>query len=112
MGFESIIGYKEEKRELMQLKSMLANAETYRSAGMRLPKGVILCGAPGVGKTMMAKSLSGDGIALVELRAADCCDDMAGSIREAFRRAKESAPSVLLLDELDKIAGTSNDFFM
>ena len=112
MGFDSIVGYESEKKELMQLKSMLQNVEKYRKSGVRLPRGLILCGAPGVGKSVMARALAGDGVNLVELRAADCCEDTSKAIRSAFEKAKEQAPCVLLLDELDKIAGTSDEFFM
>ena len=112
MGFETIIGYESEKQELMQLKSMLQHVDRYRASGVRLPRGVILCGAPGVGKSVMARALAGDGVNLMELRAADCCGDTAEAIRAAFEKAKALAPCVLLLDELDKIAGTNDDFFM
>lgn len=114
MGFEQIIGYEEEKKELKQLKGMLRNIDFYRKNGVRVPHGIILCGEPGVGKTVMARALAEDeGIRLVELRAADCCrDNTEEEVRKAFAMAKEQAPSVLLLDEIDKLAGTSRHFFM
>ena len=114
MGFEQIIGYEEEKKELKQLKGMLRNSDFYRKNGIRVPHGIILSGEPGVGKTVMARALAEDeGIRLVELRAADCCrDNTEEEIRKAFTKAKEQAPSVLLLDEIDKLAGTCSHFFM
>jgi len=113
MSLENIAGYENEKKDLLSLRKMLHNADTYRSMGIRMPRGVIFYGQPGVGKSLMVRSIPDDGIALVELRAADCCsDNTEEAVRTAFENAKACAPSVLLLDELDKIAGTSNNFFM
>ncbi len=104
-----IIGYNNEKNELAQLREMLHNADKYRECGIRIPRGIILRGDPGVGKTVMARSLADDGIELVELKAANCCNDtVAEDIQNAFAEAKEKAPSVLLIDEMDKIAQTEH----
>jgi len=108
-----IVGYKKEKKIICQLRNMLHDAEKYRECGIRIPRGLLLTGEPGVGKTVMARSLADNNISLVELRAATCCDDEAAErIKEVFCEAKDKAPSVLLLDELDKIAGMSQSFFM
>lgn len=108
-----IAGYENEKQELLQLRYMLHHAEQFRASGLRIPRGVALYGEPGIGKTVLARSIADDGIGLVELRAANCCaQDAEEAIRQTFAMAKEKAPCVLLLDELDKIAGTSELFFM
>lgn len=108
-----IAGYENEKRELKQLQHMLHHAAEYREKGVRIPRGVALYGEPGIGKTVLARSIADDGIGLVELRAANCCAQDAGeAIRQTFEVARQEAPCVLLLDELDKIAGTSQSFFM
>lgn len=106
-----IIGYEKEKAEIKELKEMLCNFENYKANGVRIPRGLLLYGEAGVGKTMLARSIAGEGINLIELSAALCCDeDVADIISEAFAKAKNSAPSVLLIDELDKIAGANERF--
>lgn len=108
-----IIGYEKERKELKELGEMLINVDKYRKMGIRIPRGLVLYGEPGVGKTVMASSIAGKGVAVVEVRAGEICS--AGKeecLHESFKFAKQHAPAVLILDELDKIAGTSHYFFM
>jgi len=113
MSFSNIIGYENEKKELRRIAGMLKNIKNYRDKGLKLSRGLLLTGAPGVGKSAMARAMADEGITLVELRAADCCGDgLDEAVHQAFEQAKEQKPSILLLDELDKIAGTSMEFFM
>lgn len=108
-----IAGYEKEVAQLEQLKDFLHNAEKYANCGVHIPKGVLLYGYPGVGKTVMAKSIADENINIVELRAADCTKDNSEEfIQEAFAKAKEMKPCLLLIDEFDKIAGCRDEFYI
>ena len=108
-----IAGYEKEVAQLEQLKDFLHNAEKYANCGVHIPKGVLLYGYPGVGKTVMAKSIADEHINIVELRAADCTRDNSEEfIQEAFAKAKEMKPCLLLIDEFDKIAGSRDEFYI
>lgn len=112
-SLKRIAGYHKEKAELEGLRSIFLNMETFKESGVRLPRGVLLYGVPGVGKTVMARAIAGDDIPLISLRAADCTrDDSEEYVLAAFKEANQKAPSILLIDELDKIAQSSDRFFM
>lgn len=111
-NFEHIAGYHKEKAELSGLRNILLNLSKLRESGIRMPRGVLLYGEPGVGKTVMARAVGGDGISFVEIRAADCTKDTSEDfVVSAFEEARSKEPCVLLIDELDKIADSHDMYY-
>jgi cell division protease FtsH len=111
--FHCIAGYHKVKDELVGLRNLLLNLESFRRSGVRMPRGVLLYGAPGVGKTVMARAIAGNDISLVELRSADCTREGAEDyVLEAFENARSQAPCILLIDELDKLTEGNDMFYM
>ncbi len=105
-AFDKIIGYEKEKEELCQLCDMAKNPEKYAALGVNLPRGILLYGVPGVGKTLMATALLDEmdkGRKRYVLRKDKAAEEFVKSISETFKEAKENAPSVIFLDDLDKI---------
>ena len=94
-AFDKVVGYESIKNELLQICDMIHNRETYEKLGARLPQGVLLYGAPGLGKTLIAKSfIEESGLKAYILRR-DKGDDFVGSITETFREAKENSPCII-----------------
>ena len=109
-AFDKVIGYENEKEELFQLCDMAKNPGKYAALGVKLPRGILLHGVPGVGKTLMATALLDEmdgGRKRYIIRKDKANDKFVESISETFREAKENAPSVILLDDLDKFASDS-----
>ena len=110
-AFDKIIGYEKEKEELCQLCDMAKNPEKYAALGVNLPRGILLYGVPGVGKTLMATALLDEmdkGRKRYVLRKDKAAEEFVKSISETFKEAKENAPSVIFLDDLDKFSPDSN----
>ena len=110
-AFDKVIGYAKEKEELYQLCDMAKNPEKYAALGVRLPRGVLLHGVPGVGKTLMASALieeMGEDRNRYVLRKDKSNEEFVESISKTFQEAKENAPSVIFLDDLDKFASDSD----
>lgn len=103
--WENIIGYEAEKKELQDLCDVLTHRELYAEYGAVPPRGLLLYGEPGVGKTLMAKTL----IAASKLPVFICRKDLPNgefvkAIRETFTEAAANAPSIVFLDDMDKFA--------
>ena len=108
-AFDKVIGYEKEKEELLQLCDMAKNPEKYAALGVRLPRGILLHGVPGVGKTLMATALIEEmGRVCYTCRKDKANEEFIDTIRGFFAEAKEHAPSVIFLDDIDKFASDSS----
>lgn len=103
--FDKIIGYQDIKNELMQICDMIQNKGTYQSLGAKMPKGILLCGKPGLGKTLMARCLMEQcGLPSYTLRRSKNANDFLNEISNTFNLAKNNVPAFILLDDMDKFA--------
>ncbi len=108
-AFDKVIGYKKEKEELYQLCDMAKNPEKYAALGVKLPRGILLHGMPGVGKTLMASALVEEMGRICYICRKDKANDaFIDTIKNVFAKAKANAPSVIFLDDLDKFASDSD----
>ena len=104
-AFDRVIGYETIKNELLQICDMIHNREHYEALGAKLPQGILLYGDPGLGKTLMAKCfIEESGLTAYTIRRNKGNDDFIGNITETFRKAKEDAPCIVFLDDMDKFA--------
>ncbi len=106
--FKDVAGINEVKEELVEIVDFLKNPEKYRSFGINLPKGVLLVGPPGVGKTLIAKALAGEaGVPFFYQSGSSFVQMYVGvgakRVRDLFSRAKAMAPSIIFIDEIDAI---------
>ena len=103
--FDRIIGYDEIKRELIKICDTMRNPDKYEKIGVRTPKGLLLHGEPGVGKSLMCECLiNASGREAFTCRRDEDQSSFVSKIRETFKQAKENAPSIVLLDDMDKFA--------
>ena len=108
-AFDKVIGYEKEKEELYQLCDMAKNPEKYAALGVKLPRGILLHGVPGVGKTLMASALIEEmGRVCYTCRKDKANDAFVETIRGVFAEAKAHAPSVIFLDDVDKFSADSD----
>ncbi len=109
-AFDQVIGYEPIKDELMQVCDMIRNPEIYKEMGAMLPRGMLLYGAPGLGKTLMAKALIQEsGLQVFMVRKNKGKKEMLSEIAKAFRKAEEQAPAIVFLDDMDKFANEDNN---
>ncbi len=108
--FQDVAGINEAKEELEEIVEFLKNPQKYSRLGGRIPRGVLLQGAPGTGKTLLAKAIAGEAsVAFFSLGGSDFVEIFAGvgasRVRELFAEAKKSAPCLIFIDEIDAIGG-------
>lgn len=106
--FADVAGCDEEKAEMVELVEYLKNPSKYSKFGARLPKGVLLTGNPGTGKTLLAKAVAGEaGVPFYSISGSDFVEMFvgvgAGRVRDLFKRAKQSAPCIVFIDEIDAV---------
>jgi cell division protease FtsH len=109
--FADVAGIDEAKAELVEIVSFLKEPEKYRSVGARIPKGVLLVGPPGTGKTLLAKAVAGEsGVPFFAMSGSEFVEMFVGvgaaRVRDMFVQAKERAPCIIFIDELDAIGKT------
>ncbi len=106
--FADVAGIDEAKAELTEIVDFLRNPERYGRLGGRMPHGVLLSGAPGTGKTLLARAVAGEAhAAFFSISASEFIEAIVGvgasRVRDLFAKAKEAAPSIIFIDELDAI---------
>ena len=106
--FDQVAGLQEEKEELKEIVDFLKSPQKYIEVGARIPKGVILVGPPGTGKTLLAKAVSGEaGVPFFSISGSDFVEMFVGvgasRVRDLFRQAKEKAPCIVFIDEIDAV---------
>jgi len=108
VAFENVAGIDEAKEELQEIVEFLKNPERFVKVGAKIPKGVLLTGPPGTGKTLMAKALAGEsGVPFIQSSASEFIELFVGvgasRVRDIFKQAKEKAPCIVFIDEIDAI---------
>ncbi len=106
--FADVAGLKEVKQELIEVVDFLKNPKKYSDAGAQIPRGVLLLGMPGTGKTLLARAVAGEaGVPFFHISASEFVEMFVGvgasRTRDAFLTAKKASPSILFIDEIDAI---------
>ncbi len=106
--FEDVAGVDEEKEELQEIVEFLKNPRKFTEMGARIPKGVLLVGQPGTGKTLLAKAVAGEaGVPFFIISGSDFVEMFVGvgasRVRDLFEEAKKKAPCIIFIDEIDAV---------
>ncbi len=106
--FNDVAGLEEAKQEVMEIVDFLKNPKKYTNLGGKIPKGALLIGAPGTGKTLLAKAVAGEAqVPFFSLSGSDFVEMFVGvgasRVRDLFRQAKDKAPCIIFIDEIDAI---------
>src|SRR5215216_449085 len=106
--FADVAGINEAKEELREVVDFLRSSQKYRRLGARIPRGVLLSGPPGTGKTLLARAVAGEAdVPFFSMAASEFVEAIVGigasRVRDLFTQAKEAAPSIVFIDELDAI---------
>ncbi|PNW35754.1 UNVERIFIED_CONTAM: cell division protein FtsH [Euhalothece sp. KZN 001] len=106
--FDDVAGIDEAKEELQEVVTFLKETERFTSVGAKIPKGVLLIGSPGTGKTLLAKAVSGEaGVPFYSISGSEFVEMFVGvgasRVRDLFKKAKENAPCLIFIDEIDAV---------
>ncbi len=106
--FDDVAGIDEAKEELQEVVTFLQQPERFTSVGAKIPKGVLLVGSPGTGKTLMAKAIAGEaGVPFFSISGSEFVEMFVGvgasRVRDLFKKAKENAPCLIFIDEIDAV---------
>jgi AFG3 family protein len=108
-----VAGMDNAKLEVMEFVDFLKRPEKYKKLGAKIPRGALLVGPPGTGKTMLAKAVAGEaGVPFLSISGSDFIEMFVGvgasRVRDLFKKAKEKAPSIIFIDEIDAVAKKRN----
>ena len=106
--FKDVAGIDEAVEELREIKDYLSNPAKYQAMGAKIPRGVLLVGTPGCGKTLLARAVAGEaGVPFFSISGSDFVEMFVGvgasRVRDLFQQAKEAAPSIIFIDEIDAV---------
>ena len=108
LNFNDVAGLEEAKTEVMEIVDFLKNPKKYTNLGGKIPKGALLIGPPGTGKTLLAKAVAGEAnVPFFSLSGSDFVEMFVGvgasRVRDLFKQAKEKAPCIVFIDEIDAV---------
>ena len=106
--FEDVAGLDEEKEEMVEIVNFLKKPEEFYEMGAKVPRGVLLCGKPGTGKTLIAKAIAGEAnVPFISMSGSEFIEMFAGlgasRVRKLFEKARKLAPCIVFIDEIDAI---------
>ena len=106
--FNDVAGAEEAKEELEEIKEFLKSPEKFNKLGAKIPKGVLLVGPPGTGKTLLAKAVAGESkVPFFSISGSDFVEMFVGvgasRVRDLFKKAKDSSPAIIFIDEIDAV---------
>mmetsp|Transcript_5202 Transcript_5202/g.8039 ORF Transcript_5202/g.8039 Transcript_5202/m.8039 type:complete len:465 (+) Transcript_5202:518-1912(+) len=107
--FKHVAGMEQAKTEVMEFVDFLKKPEKYKKLGAKIPRGALLVGPPGTGKTMLAKAVAGEAsVPFFSISGSDFVEMFVGvgasRVRDLFKKAKEKSPSIIFIDEIDAVA--------
>ena len=108
VNFDDVAGLEEEKQEMIEIVDFLKEPERFQKMGAKIPKGILLCGKPGTGKTLIARAIAGEAnVPFISMSGSEFIEMFAGlgasRVRKLFEKAKKLAPCIIFIDEIDAI---------